>query len=55
VAEHGGDLKASRTLDVHEEAIRALDEPLELMGSGLLFGGGVQKIDRHLWIWMCYE
>ena len=45
--EHGGNLKATRTLDVHEETIRALHKTLELVSSGLLFGGRVQKIDRH--------
>jgi hypothetical protein len=47
VAKNSGNLKASRTLDVHEETIRALYKTLELVGSGLLVGGGVQKIDRH--------
>lgn len=42
-------LKASRTLDVHEETIRALYKTLELVGIDLLVGGGVQKIDRHIW------
>ena len=35
VAEDGRDLEAAGALDVHEEAIRALDEALELVGSGL--------------------
>ena len=48
MAKNSGNLKASRTLDVHEETIRALYKTLELVGSGLLFGGGVQKIDRHI-------
>ena len=41
MAEYGGDLKTAGTLDVHKKAIRALYEALELVGSGLLFGGGV--------------
>lgn len=48
MTEHSGNLKAARTLDVHEEAIWALHKPLELVSVGLLFGGRVQKIDRHI-------
>lgn len=48
MAKNSRNLKASWTLDVHEEAIWALYKTLELVGSGLLFGGGVQKIDRHI-------
>ena len=61
MTEHGGNLKATRTLDVHKEAIGALYKTLELVGSGLLFGGGVKKIDRHLYgLWdvlliICFE
>jgi hypothetical protein len=51
MAKNSCNLKASRTLDVHEETIRALYKTLELVGSGLLFGGGVQKIDRHIGCW----
>lgn len=48
MAKNSRNLKASWTLDIHEEAIWALYKTLELVGSGLLFGGGVQKIDRHI-------
>lgn len=48
VAEYGGNLKAARTLDVHKETIRALYKTLELVCTGLLFGGRVEEIDRHL-------
>lgn len=47
MAKNSGNLKASRTLDVHEETIRALYKTLELVSSGLLVGGRVKKIDRH--------
>jgi len=47
MAEHRRNLKAARTLDVHKKAIWALYEALELVGSGLLIGGRVEKIDRH--------
>ena len=50
VAEDGRDLEAPRTLDVHEEAVGALDEALELVGSGLLGGGGVEEVDGHLFV-----
>ena len=48
MAKNSRNLKASWTLDIHKEAIWALYKTLELVGSGLLFGGGVQKIDRHI-------
>jgi len=48
MAEHSRNLKATRTLNVHEEAVRTLYETLKLVGSGLLIGGRVEKIDRHL-------
>lgn len=41
MAEYSGDLKTARTLDVHKKTIWALHEALELVGSGLGFGGGV--------------
>jgi len=47
MTEYGCDLKASRTLDIHEEAIGALHESFKLVGAGLLFGCWIQKIDRH--------
>ena len=48
MAENGGNLKASRALNVHEKAIGPLHKPLQLMGASLNFGGRVQKIDGHL-------
>lgn len=42
MTENGGDLKASRALNVHEKGIRGLYKPLELVGAFFLFGGGVQ-------------
>lgn len=41
MTEHSSDLETARTFNVHKEAIWALYEALELVGSGLLFGGGV--------------
>jgi hypothetical protein len=41
MTENRGNLKASRTLDVHEERIRRLYKALELVGVQLLVGGGV--------------
>lgn len=41
MTEYSGNLKTARAFDIHEETIRALYEALELMGSGLGFGGGV--------------
>ncbi len=48
VTENGRDLEASGTLDVHEEAVRALYEALELVRACLEFGRWVQEIDGHL-------
>lgn len=48
MAEYCGDLETTRAFNVHEETIRACNEPLELVGSGLLFGGWVEEIDGHL-------
>merc|ERR1719373_1129217 len=45
VAVHGGDLKAPGALDVHEEAVRRLDHPLQL--ALLLLGIRVQEVDIH--------
>jgi len=50
VAKDGGNLEASRALNVHEKAIGALYETLELVSSGLLLRCGVQQINRHLTI-----
>jgi hypothetical protein len=52
VAEHGGDLEATGAFNVHEEAVRALYEALELV-LGLLVGlGRVQQVvigeGRHI-------
>jgi hypothetical protein len=48
MAKNSGDLKAARAFDVHKETIGALYKALELVGSGLMFGGGVEEIDGHL-------
>eukprot|EP00178_Gracilaria_changii_P013258 TRINITY_DN37472_c0_g5_i1.p1 TRINITY_DN37472_c0_g5~~TRINITY_DN37472_c0_g5_i1.p1 ORF type:complete len:243 (+),score=14.38 TRINITY_DN37472_c0_g5_i1:106-834(+) len=47
VAENGGDVEASGALHVHEEAVGALNQPLELVDPLLMGGGGVQEIGRH--------
>ena len=52
VAKNSGNLKASRTLDIHEETIGALHKTLELVCAGFLLGGGIQEIDRHFKIIM---
>jgi hypothetical protein len=41
MAENSGNLKASRTLDVHEERIGRLYKAFELVGVHLLLRGGV--------------
>jgi len=48
MTEDSGNLKASRTLDIHEETIGALHKTLELVCAGFLLGGGIQEIDRHV-------
>ena len=47
--EHGGDLEATRALDIHEKAVRLLNETLQLVLLVLVVGGGVQEVvvDRH--------
>lgn len=47
VAENGGDLETSWALDVHEEAIWALDKTLELVCLSLSLRGRIQEIDWH--------
>jgi len=47
MAKYGGDLEASRALDVHEETIGGLHKALELVCVRLDLGGGVEQIDRH--------
>ena len=42
VGEHGGDLVAPRALDVHEKAVRVLNQALQFVLSALIFGAGVQ-------------
>ena len=44
VGEDRCDLEAGRALHVHEEAVGALDESLELVLSGFNVSVGVQKI-----------
>jgi hypothetical protein len=41
MAEYSSDLKTAGAFDVHKKTIGALYEALELVGSGLGFGGGV--------------
>ena len=48
MGEDGGDVEASRALDVHEVGVWRLYETLELMASGLGGGRGVQKVDGKL-------
>ncbi len=48
VAEDGGDLVASRALDVHEVRVGVLHQPLELVLPLLLLGARVQKVLREL-------
>ena len=50
MAENGGDLVTSWTLDVHEEGVWVLDKPLQLALANLLLGQGVQQVlgQRHL-------
>ena len=43
--ENSGDGEAARALDVHEERVGVLYEPLELVALGLLLSGGVKKVD----------
>lgn len=50
MTKYGGDLEATGTLDVHEEAIRALHKSLELVGSCLGLRGGVEQIDGHFFL-----
>ena len=51
VGEDGRNLEAPRALDVHEEAVRTLDEPLELVGAYFILWRRVQKVGRHC----CYR
>jgi hypothetical protein len=44
VGEHGGDVEAARALDIHEVAVGALDQALELVLAGLSLGVGVKEI-----------
>jgi hypothetical protein len=58
VTEDGRDLEASGALDVHEEAIRALHEALELVSASLEFGRRVEEVDGHLFfpfLRVCYS
>jgi hypothetical protein len=44
VGEHGGDVEAAGALDIHEVAVGALDQALELVLAGLSLGVGVKEI-----------
>ena len=48
VAEDGGDLEATRALDVHEERVGALYKALELVLASFAGSGRVEKIDGQL-------
>lgn len=45
VAEHDGDLEAALALDVHEERVGGLDQPLELVLAGLEGRWRVEEVD----------
>lgn len=45
VREDGGDLEASRALDVHEERVGLGHNLLELVGASLNLGRGVEKVN----------
>ena len=45
--ENGSDVKASRAFDVHEKAIRALNQPLQLMLGLFLGRRRMKKISGH--------
>ena len=47
VREHRSDGKAPGTLDVHEERVGVLDQPLELVGALLLLSARVEEIDSE--------
>ena len=44
VREHGGDLVASGAFHVHEEAVRVLNQTLQLVLTPFVFGTRVQKV-----------
>ena len=44
----GGDLQATRALDIHEEAVRGLHQALELVLLLLVRGTGVEKVILNL-------
>eukprot|EP00216_Chloropicon_sp_CCMP2111_P005733 CAMPEP_0198238694 /NCGR_PEP_ID=MMETSP1446-20131203/4296_1 /TAXON_ID=1461542 ORGANISM="Unidentified sp, Strain CCMP2111" /NCGR_SAMPLE_ID=MMETSP1446 /ASSEMBLY_ACC=CAM_ASM_001112 /LENGTH=130 /DNA_ID=CAMNT_0043921161 /DNA_START=619 /DNA_END=1009 /DNA_ORIENTATION=- len=44
VREHGRDVEAPLALDVHEEAVGALHQALQLVTPPLVLGGGVQEV-----------
>jgi hypothetical protein len=41
-------LEAARALDVHEEAVGALHQALQLVDAGLMVGGGVEEVEVGL-------
>lgn len=45
--EDGGDLEATRALDVHEKRAGLGDDSLELVLTLTLLGGGVEEIDSQ--------
>ena len=48
MAEDGGDVKATRALHVHEEAVRGLHQALELVLLLLVRGTRVEKVILNL-------
>ncbi len=44
MGEDGGDVEAARAFDIHEIAVRALDQALQLVLPGLGFRAGVKEI-----------
>jgi hypothetical protein len=48
VRENGGDLEASGALNIHEKAVRGLDQSLKLVLMLLLSLGRKKKISGHL-------
>jgi len=55
MAEDGGDVKATRALHVHEEAVGALNETLKLVLLLLVSGVGVEKIFLDLFKYHHYR
>lgn len=48
MGEDGGDVKAARALDIHEETVGGLNETFELVHLGLISRVTVKEINGHL-------